>query len=227
VLSADSSRSWHRDTNRAEPGNGVAMRSTAAIFIFRDQTATGSRSSSSSHGSSLEDLAGLRVAEPPPASFPKNLLRALRKTLRPSTPARRPYTTWRAVWSLVGLSRSPHPFDPHLASGPQPNARTYPLPAGVISHPQKVLFPEDGITKGELAAYYERVAPLMLPHMSRRPVTMERFPSGIGQPGFLQKSVSRGFPEWLERVEVPKKGGSVHYALVDDTRSLLWLANQN
>jgi hypothetical protein len=78
------------------------------------------------------------------------------------------------------------------------------MPAGVIGHPQKVLFPEDGITKGELAAYYERVAPLMLPHMSRRPVTMERFPSGIGQPGFLQKSVSRGFPEWLERVEVPK-----------------------
>jgi bifunctional non-homologous end joining protein LigD len=97
----------------------------------------------------------------------------------------------------------------------------------VISHPDKILFPEDGITKGELAAYYEAVAPLMVPHISSRPVTMERFPNGIGQPGFLQKDVTKGFPEWLERVEAPKKGGVVHYPLVCDSRSLLWLANQN
>jgi bifunctional non-homologous end joining protein LigD len=97
----------------------------------------------------------------------------------------------------------------------------------VITHPEKVLFPEDGITKGELAAYYEMIAPVMLPHIVRRPVTMERFPSGIGHKGFLQKDVSKGFPEWLERVEVPKKDGVVHHPLVTDTESLLWLANQN
>ena len=96
-----------------------------------------------------------------------------------------------------------------------------------ISHPEKVLFPEDGITKGELAAYYETVAPVMLPHILRRPVTMERFPAGIGKPGFLQKDVSKGFPAWLERVEVPKKDGVVHHPLVTDVESLLWLANQN
>jgi len=96
-----------------------------------------------------------------------------------------------------------------------------------ISHPEKILFPEDGITKGELAAYYEAIAPLMVPHIDGRPVTMERFPAGIGQGGFLQKDVSKGFPEWLERVEAPKKGGVVHYPLVRDSRSLLWLANQN
>jgi bifunctional non-homologous end joining protein LigD len=96
-----------------------------------------------------------------------------------------------------------------------------------ITHPEKVLFPEDGITKGELAAYYEAIAPMMVPHMRARPVTMERYPSGIGEPGFFHKDVSKGFPEWLERVETPKKGGTVHYALVSDTRSLLWLANQN
>ena len=50
---------------------------------------------------------------------------------------------------------------------------------GVITHPEKVLFPEDGITKGELAAYYDRVADVMLPHLKGRPITMERFPSGI------------------------------------------------
>jgi bifunctional non-homologous end joining protein LigD len=97
----------------------------------------------------------------------------------------------------------------------------------VISHPEKVLFPDNGITKGELAAYYEAIAPLMVPHITARPVTMERFPNGIGQSGFLQKDVSKGFPEWLERVEVPKKGGVVHHPLVGDSRSLLWLANQN
>jgi bifunctional non-homologous end joining protein LigD len=97
----------------------------------------------------------------------------------------------------------------------------------VITHPEKVLFPDDGITKGELAAYYEAIAPLMLPHIRGRPVTMERYHRGIGEAGFFQKSVVKGAPEWLERVEVPKKGGTVHHPLINDKRSLLWLANQN
>ena len=97
----------------------------------------------------------------------------------------------------------------------------------MITHPEKILFPDVGITKGELASYYERVAPVMLPHLRRRPITMERFHRGIGAPGFFQKDVSKGFPEWLERVEVPKHGGTVHHPIANDTRSLLWLANQN
>ena len=97
----------------------------------------------------------------------------------------------------------------------------------MITHPEKVLFPADGITKGELAAYYEAIAPVMLPHVRGRPITMERYHRGIGQPGFMQKDVSRGYPPWLERVEVPKKGGTVHHALANDARSLVWLANQN
>jgi len=97
----------------------------------------------------------------------------------------------------------------------------------VITHPEKVLFPDDGITKGELAAYYEAVAHIMLPHIAGRPITMERYPAGIAEEGFFHKDVSKGFPAWLERIEVPKKGGTVHYALASDTRSLLWLANQN
>jgi bifunctional non-homologous end joining protein LigD len=67
----------------------------------------------------------------------------------------------------------------------------------------------------------------MLPHIRGRPITMERYPSGIGRGGFMQKDVSRGFPAWLKRVEVPKKDGTVHHPVVDDVRSLLWLANQN
>jgi bifunctional non-homologous end joining protein LigD len=101
----------------------------------------------------------------------------------------------------------------------------------VITHPEKVLFPDDGITKGDLCAYYEAIAPLMVPHVQGRPVTMERHPAGIGKKGFIHKDVSKGFPAWLERVGVErrneKEGGVVHYPLANDARALVWLANQN
>jgi bifunctional non-homologous end joining protein LigD len=97
----------------------------------------------------------------------------------------------------------------------------------VITHPDKVLFPDEGITKGDLAAYYEAMAPVILPHLRGRPVTMERYPAGIGQKGFWQKDVSKGFPPWLARVEVPKKDGVVHHPVINDARSLLWVTNQN
>jgi bifunctional non-homologous end joining protein LigD len=97
----------------------------------------------------------------------------------------------------------------------------------VVTHPEKVMFPDDGITKGDLVDYYDFVGPVMLPHIERRPITMERFNRGVGTAGFFQKNVSRGFPAWLERVEVPKKGGTVNHPLVTEARSLRWLANQN
>ena len=101
----------------------------------------------------------------------------------------------------------------------------------VITHPEKVLFPATGHArryhKGELAAYYEAIAPVIVPHIRARPITMERYPAGIDKKGFIQKDVSKGFPAWLERVEVPKKDGTVHHPIVTDTRSLLWIVNQN
>jgi bifunctional non-homologous end joining protein LigD len=106
-------------------------------------------------------------------------------------------------------------------------ARTSSAETVMISHPEKLLFPDEGITKGDLAAYYEMIAPLMLPHIHSRPVTMERYPAGIRSQSFWQKDVSKGFPPWLERVQVPKKDGVVNHPIVTDTRSLLWLANQN
>lgn len=97
----------------------------------------------------------------------------------------------------------------------------------MITHPEKLLFPADGITKGELARYYEAVAPAMLPHLRGRPVTMERFPAGIERKGFIQKDVSKLAPEWLEQVVVPKKGGQSSHALVSDERALSWMINLN
>lgn len=102
-----------------------------------------------------------------------------------------------------------------------------PMSTFPFTHPEKVLFPQDGITKGELAAYYDAVAAVMVPHVRGRPVTMERFPNGIHGKGFMHKDVVKGFPEWLERVDAPKRGGRVHYALANDRHSLLWMANQN
>src|SRR5438045_8267717 len=67
----------------------------------------------------------------------------------------------------------------------------------------------------------------MLPYIVGRPVTMERYHRGIGEKGVFQKDVTKGFPNWLERVEVPKKGGTVHHPLAGNVESLLWLANQN
>jgi bifunctional non-homologous end joining protein LigD len=99
-----------------------------------------------------------------------------------------------------------------------------------ISHPEKVLFPDSGITKGDLCAHYQAIAPVMLPHVRGRPITMERFPAGIDKKGFIQKDVAKGFPAWLERVEVPRRNGQegdVHYPLASDARALVWMANQN
>jgi bifunctional non-homologous end joining protein LigD len=100
----------------------------------------------------------------------------------------------------------------------------------VITHPEKVLFPDCGITKADLCAYYQAIAPSMLPHVRGRPITMDRYPAGIDKKGFIQKDVSKGFPAWLERVPVEKRsdeGGTVHYPLASDARALVWMANQN
>jgi bifunctional non-homologous end joining protein LigD len=101
-----------------------------------------------------------------------------------------------------------------------------------ITHPDKVLFPDDGITKADLAAYYETVAALMLPLISGRPVTMQRFPNGIGSGGFLQKQAADYFPDWIERVTAPNRrtrGGTtreqVTYMACNAPDDLVYLAN--
>jgi bifunctional non-homologous end joining protein LigD len=96
-----------------------------------------------------------------------------------------------------------------------------------ITHPGKVLFPEDGITKDDLAAYYRDAAARMVPLVRDRPVSLQRFNSGIGGEGFFQKNVAKGVPPWVKRVEVPKKGGSLWHVLANDAATLVWLANQN
>jgi bifunctional non-homologous end joining protein LigD len=96
-----------------------------------------------------------------------------------------------------------------------------------ITHPDKVLFPDDGITKADLASYYERVSEWMLPHVKGRPVSMQRFPDGLNGKGFFHKDIPDYFPDWIKRVEVPKADGVVTHAVIGDAATLVYLVGQN
>ena len=94
----------------------------------------------------------------------------------------------------------------------------------------RVVFPATGYTKGDVLEYYAAVADKLLPHLRDRPVTLERLPEGVTEEGprFWQKNTPSYYPTFIPRVNFPTdEGKPVHYALVNDLRSLLWLANQN
>jgi bifunctional non-homologous end joining protein LigD len=96
-----------------------------------------------------------------------------------------------------------------------------------LSHPDKLLFPGDGITKAELVAYYEKVAEWMLPHVRGRPLSLQHFPDGIEKHGFFHKNVPKHYPDWIGRVEVAKEGGRLVHAVAEDADTLAYLAGQN
>jgi bifunctional non-homologous end joining protein LigD len=95
-----------------------------------------------------------------------------------------------------------------------------------LTHPDKVLFPADGITKRDLARYYADVAGQMLPWLRDRPISMVRYPDGLGGPRFFQKNASAYFPDWIRRVVVSKEGGQVEHVICDKPATLVYLANQ-
>jgi len=97
-----------------------------------------------------------------------------------------------------------------------------------LSNPDKVLFPDDGITKAELADYYERVAAVMVPHTANRPMNLWRWNRGIAHDVVIQQSLPKGAPEWVARCEVPRrKGGDITHGMINDAETLRWLAQQN
>jgi bifunctional non-homologous end joining protein LigD len=96
-----------------------------------------------------------------------------------------------------------------------------------ISHPDKVLFPQAGITKLDLARHYERVAEAMLPYVRDRPLAVQSFPKGIDEHGFFMKNVPHYFPDWIERVTVEKRGGTLTHILANNAATLVYLAGQN
>jgi bifunctional non-homologous end joining protein LigD len=95
-----------------------------------------------------------------------------------------------------------------------------------IGNPDKVFFPQAGISKADLADYYERIVPTMLPHLKERPLTLHRFPDGIEGVNFIQKNVSDYFPDWIKRVRVEKEDGTMVHALADNADTLRYLVDQ-
>jgi len=97
-----------------------------------------------------------------------------------------------------------------------------------LSNLDKVLWPRDGYTKGDLISYYEQVATFALGHLKNRPLTLQRYPNGIDAAAFFEKQMPRGTPDWIDRVTVPTPGGSrshVTFVLCNDAPSLVYLAN--
>jgi len=97
-----------------------------------------------------------------------------------------------------------------------------------LSRPDKVLFPDDGLTKSDLADHYLAVADLILPHLKDRPLSLQRFPDGIGEDGFYQKQVPDHFPDWIETATVAVKGagGSQRQVVAGDAATLAYLVDQ-
>jgi bifunctional non-homologous end joining protein LigD len=95
-----------------------------------------------------------------------------------------------------------------------------------VSNSQKLLFPASKITKSDLMKYYDNIADYILPYIKNRPLTMQRFPEGIGEKGFFQKNASLYFPDWIKTEEIRKVGGWVNHVICDTKETLLYLVNQ-
>ncbi|MEU6643172.1 non-homologous end-joining DNA ligase [Saccharomonospora sp. NPDC046836] len=99
-----------------------------------------------------------------------------------------------------------------------------------LSNLDKVLYPEAGFTKSEVLDYYARIAPILLPHLKDRPLTLKRYPNGVAGKSFFEKNVSRHAPDWVRTVCIETPGSSrgsdkADYALVQNLATLVWVAN--
>ncbi len=96
-----------------------------------------------------------------------------------------------------------------------------------VNNPDKIIYPDDKITKLQVIQYYERIASLMLAYLKDRPLTMHRFPDGISVEGFFQKEIPEYFPSWVERVKLENKtGGDTTYLLCQNKETLVYIAEQ-
>ena len=94
-----------------------------------------------------------------------------------------------------------------------------------LSNLNKVLWPEDGVTKAELIQYYLAIAPTILNHIRGRPLSLVRFPDGIHGEKFFQKNLPDWVPDWLETAEIGDEKKMINYVVASEDASLVWLAN--
>lgn len=97
-----------------------------------------------------------------------------------------------------------------------------------LSRLDKVLWPQDGYTKGELINYYVEVAPYIIPHLQGRPMVFTRYPDGIDKQSFYQKNAPSSLPQWIKTYPYysPDSGRDINFILVEESAALAWLANQ-
>jgi bifunctional non-homologous end joining protein LigD len=96
-----------------------------------------------------------------------------------------------------------------------------------LTNLDKVLYPATGFTKGEVVDYYVRIAPVLLPHLAGRPLTMKRYPGGVDQEFFFEKNAPKHRPDWIKTAPIWSEGNNrdVNYILANDLPTLVWIAN--
>jgi bifunctional non-homologous end joining protein LigD len=99
-----------------------------------------------------------------------------------------------------------------------------------LSNLTKVLYPEAAFSKGEIIDYYSRIAPVLLPHLADRPLTVKRYPNGVHEHFFFEKNAPRGTPSWVRTITLPVPGSTknrdtIDYVVVEGLPTLVWLAN--
>jgi bifunctional non-homologous end joining protein LigD len=99
-----------------------------------------------------------------------------------------------------------------------------------LSNLGKVLYPDAGFAKGEVIEYYSRIAPVLLPHLANRPLTVKRYPNGVDANFFFEKNAPRGTPSWVRTVTLPVPGSTMNrdtidFVVVQGLPTLVWLAN--
>jgi bifunctional non-homologous end joining protein LigD len=94
-----------------------------------------------------------------------------------------------------------------------------------LSNLDKVLFPKAKLTKRDVIEYYHAIAPVLLPHLQGRALTVTRWPDGVQGKSFFQKQTPSHAPDWVQTVNIPHRGKPIDYTLVEDLPTLVWLAN--
>lgn len=101
------------------------------------------------------------------------------------------------------------------------------MPKVTVSNPDKLIYPKDKITKAEVVAYYQMIAPYMIPFIKDRPLSLQRFPNGIDEEGFFQKNAPDYYPAWIERCPIESRGEerTINYVICNKKDTLLYLVN--
>jgi bifunctional non-homologous end joining protein LigD len=182
----------------------------------------------------------LRTDEPPFVDPPKGAEGRRATWVKPKLVAEIAFTEWTRDGTLrhpafLGLrldkpakdvvrEKEEHVSDDPPAKAARSATSALQIAGVAISNPDRVLFPDLGMTKRELCEYYEAVAPLMLPHTKDRPLTLVRCPNGAEAKCFYQKHAKDTVPAWVDRIEVQDSDGPAQYMMANNVKSLVTLA---